>query len=260
MRLANGRRLRREFYRGFRLPSARIAFQLHSLLGRIGLGHDTLAPLRRLVRGRHESSLGLFDLRPGTIDAWILHPGAEEETHDWIERTFHGDGALFDVGAFIGTFSLRHRRRFTHVFAVEASSRNFAVLSRQVELNSASTDITAIHAAATDLDGELSLFLNHDDTHSLLGSGPSEKVRAARLDDLWEAARSPCVALVKIDVEGAEPNVIAGAGKLLASGCHVVAEANDSAALDHLTQSLAAVGFIRRAVLDGRNYVFSPGT
>jgi hypothetical protein len=65
------------------------------------------------------------------------------------------------------------------------------------------------------------------------------------LDDLGWGGRS--INLLKIDVEGAEPGVIAGAGRTLARTRAVVLEfspaLSDLAALDAMATSLSAAGF-----------------
>ena len=47
------------------------------------------------------------------------------------------------------------------------------------------------------------------------GSGVTRRIPQRRLDSIWDGAGQPAVAFVKIDVEGAEVEVIAGAERLL---------------------------------------------
>ncbi len=197
-------------------------------------------------------------MRPGSIDAWAIHPGSEEETHHWIEQQFHSTGALIDVGAFIGTFALRHRKQFSKIIAIEASRANFEQLVHNVEINGAVSQVTVIQAAASSKAGEVALYLSSEDTHSTIGAGAMELVQAVTLDAVWRAAGMPKVDLIKIDVEGAEIAVLEGAVGLLAAGCVVLAEANTKQALQALSICMEAQAYGMPKQLDDRNYVFEP--
>ena len=76
-----------------------------------------------------------------------------------------------------------------------------------------------------------------------------------RLDDLALPADRPVV--LKVDVEGAEPAVFAGAADLLASGrvTHILWEMND--AYDAIARHLAERGF-RSAPLNTENALSTP--
>lgn len=246
------------FYRGFARRSASVAFGLHAILGKLGVPHERLGFLRHLVHGRHSSERLKLEFRPGTIDSWLAHPGCEAETHRWISETFDGSGLLIDVGAFVGFFSLRAAPYFNQVIAIEASSKNFEGLQRNLAHNQPNA-IKAVRAAAAAAAGEIKLYLSQDDTHSTIGGGQAELVEAITLDQLWADAGKPRVALIKIDVEGAEPMVLAGARALLESGCIVLAEANDEEAKVRLMQSLEPCGYSLRGSLDLRNFWFAKG-
>jgi FkbM family methyltransferase len=74
--------------------------------------------------------------------------------------------------------------------------------------------------------GELVLHTPRDSGSASLGA-PDEpatqsRVRVERLDKIWQAAGSPRVALVKMDVEGAEPMVLAGASAFFSATRPVV--------------------------------------
>lgn len=246
----------RAFYRGFARRSAALALGSHAALAKVGVPYEKLGFLRRLVHGGHRGDRLTLELRRGTIDAWLAHPGCEAETHRWIAARFDGTGILIDVGAFVGFFALRASPYFERVIAIEASSGNFKGLQRNLALNQPHS-VTAIKGAAAQEPGEIKLYLSQDDTHSTIGSGPCEIVEAITLDDLWAEAGRPRVALLKIDVEGAEPLVLAGARALLESGCIVLAEANDELAKARLVETLEPSGYRLGGNLDHRNYWFA---
>lgn len=124
---------------------------------------------------------------------------------------------VVDVGANIGFFSLRFARWVGpagRVIAIEPEARNIASLRARVERAGLSGVVDCIQAAAADRSGVLRLALTpgHPGDHHLAKFG--EPVQAVTLDELT-AQEVRRVSLVKIDVQGAETMVIAGARRLL---------------------------------------------
>lgn len=251
---------RTEFYRGLRSVRARIAFGLHQALIYAHIRHGRLHWLRALVGGHFVSDRMTVDLRFGTLDAWMAHPGCERDTNEWIAARFDGSGTMIDVGAYCGFFSLTQRLSFRRIIALEASAENYVALVRNIALSDASQQIEALNAAASDAPGTVRLYLAQENTHSLIGEGDYEDVRAVTLDQVWEEAGRPQVFLVKIDVEGAEIAVLKGAEALLATGPVVIAEANDAEEAERLTRFMEQRGYRRGPILSGRNLVFERGS
>jgi FkbM family methyltransferase len=150
-----------------------------------------------------------------------------------------------DVGANIGFFTLRFARWVGpagHVIAIEPEARNFASLRRRVTRSGLSDIVTCVQAAAADRNGELRLALNpgHPGDHHLAADG--EPVAGVRLDDLV-VSDARAVTLVKIDVQGAEAMVLAGAlGLIKAHRPAVLVEVHEP--------SLTRLGSSRREVVD----------
>jgi FkbM family methyltransferase len=124
---------------------------------------------------------------------------------------------VFDVGANIGFFSLYFASWVGpdgRVIAIEPEARNIASLRRRVARAGASDVVTCVQAAAVDRSGQVRLAVNrgHPGDHHLADTG--EPVAAVTLDEL--AAGDPRrVTFVKIDVQGAESMVLAGARRLI---------------------------------------------
>jgi FkbM family methyltransferase len=122
-----------------------------------------------------------------------------------------------DVGANIGFFSVRLARWVGpagQVIAVEPEARNVDSLRRRVARTGLSDVVTCVQAAAADRAGERRLAVNpgHPGDHHLSSEG--EPVVAITLDDL--VANDPRrVTLIKIDVQGAESMVLAGAHNVI---------------------------------------------
>jgi FkbM family methyltransferase len=124
---------------------------------------------------------------------------------------------VIDVGANIGFFSLRFADWVGptgHVIAIEPEKQNMRSLHRRVERAGLTDVVSCVEAAATARAGEVKLALNrgHPGDHHLAQEG--EPVAAVTLDEVVVGDARP-VTLVKIDVQGAEPLVLAGASDLI---------------------------------------------
>jgi FkbM family methyltransferase len=128
------------------------------------------------------------------------------------------DGALvFDVGANVGFFTARFARMVGaagRVIAIEPESRNAADLDRSLTRQGLRDRVEIVAAVAAEREGMMSLVLNpsHPADHKIGDQGVP--VRAVTLDGLVRlAGKSP--ALIKIDVQGAEPRVLDGAAETI---------------------------------------------
>jgi FkbM family methyltransferase len=124
---------------------------------------------------------------------------------------------VIDVGANIGFFALRFGRWVGpegRVIAIEPERRNMAALRRRVQAARLNGVVECVQAAAADRAGEVRLAVNpaHPGDHRIAEDG--ERVPAVTIDDLT-AGDPRKVALVKIDVQGAEMLVLAGARRVL---------------------------------------------
>jgi FkbM family methyltransferase len=146
-----------------------------------------------------------------------------------VERAFLNldlrPGDIFvDVGANIGLFAIIAGRRVGpqgKVVAFEPSSKAFRRLQENVRLN-ALENVTCLRMALSDESGERPLAqprIGLDAWNSLAATADAaevEWVRTAAWDDLVRGQRLPRdVTMMKIDVEGWETHVLAGAKGLL---------------------------------------------
>lgn len=151
----------------------------------------------------------------------------------FLERHLRVGGVAVDVGANVGLFSVRMAQLVGasgSLLALEADPEVHAVLQENLDMNYVSGWAQALAVAASSTTGELSF---HRTTRfrgngSLLENGASGaggytteaystiKVDGVRLDDLLLDAGN--VDLVKIDVEGAERQVLEGLSRTIAEG------------------------------------------
>jgi len=129
------------------------------------------------------------------------------------------EGIFVDVGAHVGKYTIMMGRRLGRkgrVIAIEPEPSNFAALTTNVRLNRL-TNVSCFAVACTDSEGPVPLYLaRHASMHSLeRGSGEAITVNGRALDGVLESLGIDSVALMKIDVEGAEGWVLRGAERTL---------------------------------------------
>lgn len=149
----------------------------------------------------------------------------EPETLAWIEEFTKGD-VLLDVGANCGVYSLLAAARGGRVVALEPHPETFFILSRNVRLNRLGRTLSPLCVAASDATRSSQLFYSstmagssghHVDTPFFEDPPvPEEQARSVAaltvsIDDLVENFGVPCPNHIKIDVDGHEPKVLAGA-------------------------------------------------
>lgn len=126
--------------------------------------------------------------------------------------------AVLDVGANVGFYALRfaaHVGATGKVIAFEPEPENFGQLCRAIARTRHGVQIDAVRAAAAEYTGSAWLALNPNNPadHRLATAGIP--VKTVRIDDEIGAREWPAVSLIKIDVQGAEPRVVAGAEETL---------------------------------------------
>jgi FkbM family methyltransferase len=141
----------------------------------------------------------------------------ETETQEvLVEHVRRGD-VVFDIGANAGYFTLLASRLVGpegRVVAFEPLPRALELLRRHVELN-AVENVQVVDAAVSSRDGE-ALFRDDSLTMGRLTDDGDIRVRLVALDGLCAAGELPVPDVLKIDVEGAELDVLEGARTLLA--------------------------------------------
>ncbi len=151
--------------------------------------------------------------------------GKEPWTVRWVERSLGPDQVLYDVGANVGAYTLVAAVTIpsARVVAFEPSPANFAALCGNLDLNDVAERVTPIPLALGDR--PRSATLGGDATvpgaspHVDEDAGPAAaRVLVDRLDDVIERFELPPPDHLKLDVDGAELEVLGGAERTLAGG------------------------------------------
>ena len=160
-----------------------------------------------------------------------LRQGYELPTRQLLESVLRPSDLFVDVGAHWGYFTLQaatHPAGAIRVIAFEPDPANAAVLYRNLAVNRLSDVVHLVCAACGDRFDIAPLVENSSMMHSIRGvglkppftRGPSKWVPVVTLDTAL--AHFPQTAeariILKVDAEGFEPQVIAGANELLNAG------------------------------------------
>ena len=193
----------------------------------------TLEQYEKLVPSchlQHEGKTVSF-LTPNTFLKWRVDNLFTKEpcTIEWIAEFGAGE-VLVDVGANVGMYTIwAAKTRGVKVFAFEPESQNYALLNRNLLINGLGESVKAYCIALSDAAGFSELHIAStiagDSAHQL-GEKVDHNHRpqqpkfsqgcvAARLDDLVRDGVVPAPQHIKIDVDGFEPKVVAGAAQVL---------------------------------------------
>jgi FkbM family methyltransferase len=157
-------------------------------------------------------------IHAAVIDLWC---------HDAALRP--GD-TVVDVGAGIGDDALVFSRlvgETGHVFAIEAHPRTFRCLVKTIAANGLS-NVTAIHAALSDADGEIMISTTDNFlSASVVAGGRATPVKARTLDGLLDELRRPAPSFLKMNIEGAETAALLGMRRTLGATPRVVVSCHD---------------------------------
>ena len=146
----------------------------------------------------------------------------EEGTTRLFQSLVKPGMVVIDVGAHVGYYSLlaaKHVGPTGKVYAFEPEPRNHKLLLSNIERNGY-TNIVPINKGVSNRVGSTTLFLTALDNgrHSAYRHRSPERgsvsVEATTIDDFLDAQGWPKVDLVKVDVEGAEMDVLQGMDRL----------------------------------------------
>jgi FkbM family methyltransferase len=159
-----------------------------------------------------------FDIAPASLGLLLATSSGD---------TKHCDDVFLDVGANIGSSSIALGLRGIPVVAIEPSSKTLAQLCQNVSLNSP-LPFTVLNVAVTSREeAERDKFLSLYTVQGNLGAtslmpgwagratASTEIARLSTIDDIARLVSHTKIFCIKIDVEGYEINVLAGARETL---------------------------------------------
>lgn len=154
----------------------------------------------------------------------------EPETIEWID-TIEDDAVLYDIGANVGVYTIYAAiNRKVRVVAFEPLAANYFLLNRNIEENGLSDTVSAYCLALNDVDvidrfhvrdtgfgSALSSFAEPVDHNGNAFKAQFEQgMVGMTLDGFIEMFDPPFPDHIKIDVDGIEDKIVAGAARTLA--------------------------------------------
>ena len=198
--------------------------------------------------------------------AYLTRRYSEDLVREAVRR-LPRSGLLFDVGANVGlvTFQVAHRRPDVRIVAFEPNPPAVQAWQRNHRL-SMSPQVSLEPTAVSDSPGVVDVSApSHDlGAGALATGGAGTSVAAITLDAYCTEAGIARIDVLKVDVEGAEPAVLAGARELLTGGAirSLIVEFNDGyiehrgSTRDSMVRWLREHGMVPDGPLDGGDISF----
>ena len=295
--LAHESRLTREIQFAREVIAAQIC-DLRSVIGHVHLAPEVQAQLDRLEQygyattRRHaalncgngdvlvatESGYVLCDQSDHPLIACLMDSGELERGTRLLIESLLGPGSVFvDVGANIGLHTMAAARAMHGIGTIvsfEPFERTAMHLGRAVAINGHEAIVRVVQAAASDAPGQRKLYLGPTSGHHSLhkfqddaSHGRSVMIEVTTLDASLDDVGA--VDLLKIDVEGAELEVLAGARAVIARSpaIQIIAElgmshlARTGLTVDAWLSAFSDLGFTARVIdpLTGQLTPLVPG-
>jgi FkbM family methyltransferase len=246
-----------------------VAFRYAERLRRAG------TPYRRIAIAGEQMTVDVTEFT--THDLYFRRRRYEPRTTDFLVDALKPGDVFVDIGASHGYFTLIAASRVGpagRVYAFEPNPPVFRQLADHVQLNGFHDRVRLADIALSDTSGEATFFVSQCTTNSglsslevteqrvqagLLSTQHTVRVTAETFDHWYGRTKPGAIAVVKIDVEGAEDRVFEGMASTLHSGAirSIVCETEwESGVPDRL----AAFGYVARPLesTEGyRNLVFT---
>jgi FkbM family methyltransferase len=221
--------------RFWRAYMAVVRFGRRTGLANIRLGKSTVGYLvdrkvrrlvKMLVRSRRDSQGGLTsEGEPSLAVVEMILGEFEPMTSALIQSRLKRGMIVVDAGAHIGYYTLPCSvavGKHGHVYSFEPHPANFASLIANIAA-AGCDNVSAFPYAVADVEGETLLYPDPTDsaTHSMYPRTPESRpfrVKAVALAPFLERLGITHIDVVKMDIEGAEPNAVEGMRPLIDAG------------------------------------------
>lgn len=199
------------------------------------------------VIGRDIALTGTYEAAGIAAIEWLCEKGIIENP---------AESAFLDIGANVGVYTVAIGARFARVVAFEPHPVINRVLALNVDINQLS-NVDRLDYGLSDKDGTAKLWegnagnFGSSSIERGIGLGRQYGITLRHASTAVREITSLRVALIKMDVEGHEPKVIAGLADLLGEQQPVVAfEANDPMHNGELLTRLRGAGYSNFLALD----------
>lgn len=202
-------------------------------------------------------------IRAGAMQGrrWVIASGSrfvrgtyEPRQCEAFQRLVRPGDVVFDVGAHVGFYTVLSSSLAGpggRVYAFEPLPANLRYLRRHCALNRC-TNVTIIEACIGDRAGTARFDDSHGTGVGHLAPGGTLEVQVRSLDELIASGEAPVPDVIKVDVEGAERLVLAGAESTLRQHHPVLILSVHSGELERdCREALAGFGYTVSTIDDG---------
>jgi FkbM family methyltransferase len=202
---------------------------------------------------------GIFFCGNNIFAVWCGSSFHEQKLREYFNLN---KGIFIDVGANIGKYAVMVGRRLKNkgkVIAFEPMHENFEILKKNIKLNDLDNVVIPLEVALGNREGNINFYIDSEGIggrHSLVKKTKNKiKVKVRKLDNVLKELKIKRVDLIKIDVEGAEAEVLKGAVKTL-KNYHpkIIFEAWDEDYLKKCKKVLDKFGYKVKKI-DKMNYI-----
>ncbi|MGH9369573.1 MAG: FkbM family methyltransferase [Thermoanaerobaculia bacterium] len=206
-------------------PLLRHAYAVPGLRQLLSASSRLLVPSsrQRLLRVRSGLGEGLLLRLSPRWEVSLWQGTYEPEVQRLLDRLLRPGITFYDIGAGIGFYSFVAARRGAQVFAFEPDEKNARYIEEHGRMNGVLPGLQVIHKAVYSRTGEMSLHAarwerGHGNAAVNLdqpASTASLRISCVTLDHF--AVEHPLPQLLKVDVEGAESEVLKGGTELFSA-------------------------------------------
>jgi FkbM family methyltransferase len=196
-----------------------------------------------------ETSTVVFDIRENyPTDEIVIKEIWEEDVYEVKETRLNRGGVVIDIGANIGAFSLYASYYGATVYAIEPEPNNLQALKNNIRLNDKENQVYVCPYAISDYKGTVIISDQGGDSTIVDSDISGAEVEVMPLDNFFALYHINEVDVLKIDVEGAEPEIILGASKENLQKCKYITMEFDHRTgnrLGEMTQKLSETHHVR---------------
>jgi len=169
---------------------------------------------------------------------WFRKWHREPEFMDIIMDEVKPGMTVLDLGANIGYVSLLLGRLIGNkgfMYAAEPDIKNFNIMSKNIKINNFEKNTKLDNVAFSDTTGKIDFYISDfSNMHSIIeNGGKSISVNSFSLDDYFHS-KEKIPEFIKMDIEGAEVNVLSGMDRILdrAKNLKILMEVHPSTYVD----------------------------
>jgi FkbM family methyltransferase len=196
-----------------------------------------------------ETSTVVFDVREDyPTDEIVIKEIWEEDVYEVKNTRLNLGGVVIDIGANIGSFSLYASYHGATVYAIEPEPHNLEALKKNIKLNNKEDSVYVCPYAISDYKGT-AVISDEGGGATIVDDGIfGAEVEVMPLDMFFDLYHIKEVDVLKIDVEGAEPEIILGASKETLQKCKYITmefDVRTGNRLGEMTQKLSETHHVR---------------